>query len=254
MPVDLSASLPGDLPPGRLVRVADGPELFWLSDASPDLDLYRRLLAAHPGSGLWPVITAADPWIDGLVPESVADADALDLLTVMRGFWADVLPVEGEEELFGEDGLADFEPFGREFPGLAAAGTPMAEPQQVADWFAGELDLGAAPRLMLAPAARGADVPAVVGWTGPTNHTNQVAPLVTILRSWEDRFGVRLVGLGFDTLELSVAAPPTTPEHAVQVAAEHLMFCPDNVEQGPGSLREYAAAILGVNSWSFWWD
>ena len=81
-------------------------------------------------------------------------------------------------------------------------------------------DLGAAPRLLLAPAARGAAVLAVAGWTGPINHTNQVAPLVTILRSWEDRFGVRLVGLGFDTLELSVAAPPTTPGHAVQVAAD----------------------------------
>jgi hypothetical protein len=83
------------------------------------------------------------------------------------------------------------------------------------------------------------------------NHSNQVAPLLAMLRSWEDRFGARLVRLGFDTLDVSVAAPPTTEEHALHVAAEHWVFCPDNVDQGPGSLQEYAASIRGRNTWSF---
>ncbi|MEJ3655644.1 DUF4253 domain-containing protein [Actinomycetes bacterium KLBMP 9759] len=64
-------------------------------------------------------------------------------------------------------------------------------------------------------------------------------------------------GLGFDTLYLSVAAPPTTTEHALRVAAEHFAFCPDNIQQGEcgaETLTGYAELIRGRNSWSFWWD
>ncbi|TCN44053.1 uncharacterized protein DUF4253 [Kribbella orskensis] len=255
MPADLTASLSDDLPPGRLVGDAGGPPLFWLSEGPPDAELYQRLLAAHLRTGLWPVITDAQAWTDGLFVEPVADIDDMDPLTVMRDIWTGlVTPVEGEAEFFGDDPFDDFKPFGQEFPGLAAAGEPMAEPGEVAVWFAGELGLGPDSRLLLAPAARSADLPAVVGWSGPMNHSNELAPLLAILRSWEGRFGVRLVRVGFDTMDLSVAAPPVTPEHAVQVAAEHVVFCPDNVEQGPGNLLEYAETIQGRNTWSFWWD
>ncbi len=38
------------------------------------------------------------------------------------------------------------------------------------------------------------------------------------------------------------------------VAAEHFAFCPDNVVQGPGTIRAYAAKILQDDIWVFWWD
>ena len=38
------------------------------------------------------------------------------------------------------------------------------------------------------------------------------------------------------------------------VAAEHFAFCADNVYQGAGSIREYAAELPGAGRWSFWWD
>jgi hypothetical protein len=251
---DLSASLPDYLPPGRVLGA--GPSQFWLSDGPAVADLYRRLFAEHPKTGLWPVITDDEAWgrIEELEPEPVADIDLYQPLTVLQRFWAEVAPVEGEDEVFGDDGRAEFAPYGADFPGLAPAGEQMAEPEAVVDWFAGEIELGPKSRILLAPAARGADLPAVVGWTGPMNHTNQMAPLLAIVRSWEDRYGVRVVQLGFDTLGLTVAAPPTTPEHAVQVAAEHVAFCPDNMEQGPGTLLTYAEQVQGTNSWSFWWD
>jgi len=253
---ELSDSLPADLPPGRLLGAADGRPLFWMSDSPPDASLYRRLLAAHPRTGLWPVITEAQAWKVGeLEPEPVTDIDAHDPAVVMQGVWTDpVTPFEGEEELFGDDEFEDFGPYGDKCPGPAAAGKLMADPVETAEWFAGELEYDADSRLLLAPVTRGADLPAVVGWSGPISHSNQVAPLLALLRGWEDRFGVRVVRLGFDTLDVSVAAPPTTPEHALHVAAEHLAFCPDNVEQGPGSLRTYAETIRGCNNWSFWWD
>ncbi|MFB8247919.1 DUF4253 domain-containing protein [Streptomyces sp. NPDC055952] len=112
------------------------------------------------------------------------------------------------------------------------------------------------PRLALVPARRSADIPAVIGWTGPANHEGDTARLSAVLRSWEDRFGVRVTALGFDHLLVSVAAPPATPADAEALAAEHVAFCPDHLEQGPDRrLRSYAAnQVLNRPVWQFWWD
>lgn len=106
------------------------------------------------------------------------------------------------------------------------------------------------------PARRSADIPAAIGWTGPVNHENDVARLCAVLRSWEDRFGIRVVALTFDQLVLSVAAPPTTEAEAEAVAAEHFAFCPDNIWQGTtdGTRASYARTLLDAPLWSFWWD
>lgn len=85
----------------------------------------------------------------------------------------------------------------------------------------------------------------------PTMDTGEISAVV---RDWEDRFGVRVIAVGFAILHLSVAAPPTDLDHALRVAAEHLAFCPDNVRQGAETLRGYAKEILGAPSWGFWWD
>src|SRR5262249_20594856 len=111
------------------------------------------------------------------------------------------------------------------------------------------------PRLALVPARRSADIPAAMGWSGPLNYENDVARLCTVLRSWEDRFGIRVVALTFDTLTLSVAAPPATQAAAEAGAAEPFAFCPDNITQtGPAPLRAYATDLIGEPVWSFWWD
>src|SRR5206468_2398493 len=96
------------------------------------------------------------------------------------------------------------------------------------------------PRLGLVECGRGADAPAALGWTGPANYGTDVAPFCAVLRSWEDRFGIRVVALTFDAMYCTVSAPPATFDHALHVAAEHLAFCPDNVLQGAGSLEAYA--------------
>jgi hypothetical protein len=95
---------------------------------------------------------------------------------------------------------------------------------------------------------------------GPASSSPKpIAPLAAVVRSWEDRFGVRVVLLGADTLEVSVAAPPVTTEHALRVAAEHWAFCPDNIIQNSAdfsrnTLAAYAEQIREKNSWGFWWD
>ncbi|QWB23884.1 MULTISPECIES: DUF4253 domain-containing protein [Streptomyces] len=112
------------------------------------------------------------------------------------------------------------------------------------------------PRLALVPARRSADIPTAIGWTGPAHHEGDTARISAVLRSWEDRFGIRVVALGFDHLLLSVAAPPTTLAEAEAVAAEHFAFCPDNIRQSADpTLRSYAERqVRDQPTWPFWWD
>ncbi|MEW2625900.1 DUF4253 domain-containing protein [Streptomyces sp. NPDC048106] len=111
-------------------------------------------------------------------------------------------------------------------------------------------------RLGLVAAASGAESLATAGWSGPANYDNDTGKFAAVVSDWEHRFGARVVAVGFSNLHLSVAAPPTTEEDALLVAAEHFAFCPDNIWQGsrPYTLAAYAARITGAHNWDFWWD
>ncbi|MFD9079292.1 DUF4253 domain-containing protein [Streptomyces erythrochromogenes] len=265
-------SLGLDLPPGGVVRrpgrrrwgKASEP-LVWVSDDA----VGAGALAAHrsphlAAAGLQAVLLqdrrGLERWWQEreFAPERMSDPDDHHVEPVLREFWSRVVPdpEEGEE---GEEVIA---PFGRHWPGLAVAGPadgPDApDPEAAACELADELiECGwlPAPRLALVPSRRGADVPTALGWCGPTNYENDTALISTVLRSWEDRFGARLVALGFDELHLSVAAPPPTTARALPVAAEHFAVSPDNIWQGSGSVRAYTEeAVTGSGHWSFWWD
>lgn len=225
---------------------------YWLSEAPVDTDLWVRLRAEHHRSGLWPLLLddSTQPWSAGQVaPEPVQDVDGYDPAAFMAEVWADWLEPQTDDEEF-----EDLAPFGRDCPGLAAPGEPMRSPTAVAEWYARVLGGSGSTPLGLAAAGRGSDALVVMGWQGAVNHNKWTAPLAAVVRSWEDRFGARVVRVGFDTLEMSIAAPPITLDHALHVAAEHWTFCPDNILQGPGTLAGYAAEIRGRNFWSFWWD
>ncbi|WP_328917737.1 MULTISPECIES: DUF4253 domain-containing protein [unclassified Streptomyces] len=75
-----------------------------------------------------------------------------------------------------------------------------------------------------------------------------------VLRSWEERFGARLVGLGHARAFVSVAARPDSKGEARRLALEHCLVCPDAVEQSPDTFEEYADGLLHRTVWSFWWD
>ena len=247
-----------ELPPGRLVVPYDeaaGPRpAYWLSDEPGGGELWARLRMAHARSGLWPVLVSSSrgnpkvPWAAGEVrPQPVAGIAGLHADEVLAAFWNEWV----------EDGsdLRELEPFGRDWPGLAQASDGGQEPDEFADQFVRDNEDGTS-RIMLVPAARGADVVTAVGWQGPLNFSEDMAALSAVLRSWEDRFGARLVEIGADTLALSVAAPPVAKEHAERVAAEHFAFCPDNIVQGEAAtIRAYAASVIRKKPvWAFWWD
>ena len=260
------------LPPGRLIwpdpqdnsrtNTVTRP-VYWLSDGPMTATLWTRLHGDHGRSGLWPLLLEGldaepvRPWVVGEVdPEPVSDIDEHDAAEFFAKRWAAVVRPPNDEWLqeFQEESGVDFlSSFGRDWPGPAVPGELSDDPAAVAGRCAEQVIRGDT-RLGLVAVDRGADTLAVTGWRGPVNYFDQVSPLAAVVRSWEDRFGVRLVGIGFETLYLSVAAPPVTLEHALHVAAEHWMFCPDNVEQGGRGLAGYAEQICGETSWTFWWD
>ncbi|MCX4693249.1 DUF4253 domain-containing protein [Streptomyces sp. NBC_01408] len=255
-----------ELPPGSLVdrpgRRPGRTPLLWISDGpvGPGVLAAYRNLPALAAAGLQAVLlqdrSGLETWWDDrdLAPERMSDPDDHHVEPVLREFWGAVVP-DPEE---GAEGAELIAPFGRDWPGLAAAGTPARDPEAAAGELADELILQGvlkSPRLALVPAGRGADVLAAMGWCGPLNHENDVALVSAVLRSWEERFGARVLALGFDELHVSVAAPPRTTAEALPVAAEHFAFCPDNVWQGSGSLRAYTdEAVTGSGHWAFWWD
>ncbi|MFA1550536.1 DUF4253 domain-containing protein [Actinomadura chokoriensis] len=250
----LSVPLPdGDLvwpDPGYPQRRPLLRPAFWLSDDPVRADLWAALRAEHHRSGLWPLLMdeSDQPWAAGqIAPEPVAEVANYHPHAFMYEVWADFA------EQAADDDLDDLAPYGRHCPGPAPAGVPLDDPDTMADRYARVL-AGRGPSLGLVPVERGADALTAAGWQGALNHNEWTAPLSAVLRGWEDRFGARVVGLGFNTLELSIAAPPVTTRHAVHVAAEHWAFCPDILFQGPGTLAGYAEEIRGKTHWSFWWD
>lgn len=255
-------SLGLDLPRGTLVdETIDGPwhePLLWHADEPAAPDAWERLLPARMTAGLHPVLLSMDaalPAIGELDPGAMSYPGDHDADEVLADFWGHEDDEDGVD--LGEEAADLVAPFGRAWPGLAPAREFEADPDVRAAEVAASL-VGTGrfkdPRAALVPARRSADVPAAIGWTGPCNHENDMARLCSVLRSWEERFGVRVVALAFDVLVLSVAAPPATVREAEAVAAEHFAFCPDNVAQGSGSLRTYAKSLVGAPSWSFWWD
>lgn len=214
---DLSRLDDLELPPGRpVVPEGGGDPVAWVSDAVGEhATAWTRLAERFPETGLWPLL-----------------ANGLEEGDLTRP-WHD-------GELGGPDPT---EP--GEVEELAAA---TRSP--------GPVTLAVPPAttgLLLVPVTRPADVPRVLGWYGPANHDLSGSDVTAVLRSWEDRFGAVLVGMGFDVLQLAVAHPPTDPSGLDALAREHYEFCPDNVDQGVGSLEAYAPMLAG-SEWWFWWD
>lgn len=259
------------LPAGRLIDATDeGPwhePLLWHADAPSAPGDWAAHHDAYRAAGLVPVVIEVGGGQGGPQDWELMPADASypgdhDPEEILTEFW---------EEYAAQD---------EAWPGLAPAtvgtdagtdagtdtgtdtgtGTGMQQADvlaaQLADSFLTPGSSLKEPRLALVPARRSADVPAAIGWSGPANYESDTARLCAVLRSWEDRFGIRVLALTFNQLVLSVAAPPTTVPEAEAIAAEHFAFCPDNITQGAhNTLRAYAEhELLNQRTWSFWWD
>jgi hypothetical protein len=235
------------VPPGRW------HERIWVSEIPIDEPRrFHEFVAAHEKSKLWPVVIPPDrrftsgrgDWIDdrARLPPAGGEVAGLDAEAVLEAWWREPCC----------DGTC-LEPFGPGFPGLARRSTSQRDPLSTAARVGGLVSALESCRLGLVAAERSADIPALLGWSGMLDATEDVAALSSVLRSWEDRFGARLVGLGFEDLILSVAAPPSRIERAMKVAAEHRSFCDRGFTKQPGNLREFAEGLIDCEVWRFSW-
>ncbi|WP_051717445.1 DUF4253 domain-containing protein [Streptomyces megasporus] len=253
-----------DLPPGTLIdRTVLGVRsepLLWRADFPAGPDGWRRMLPVRDATGLWPVLlgrhgrgTAVE---DDLLPVPGGGLNGgIDAGDTLARWW--------EEHAAREPDARALRPYGRRWPGLAPPVAAVGDPDGAAAEVARSLVANGIlldPRIALVPVRRGADVPEAIGWTGTLASGEGAAPFGAVLRSWEERFGARVVALEPEVLHLSVASPPGTVSEALAVAAEHFAFCPAVIGQGAGSLVRYAEKWLvpgahgGGRHWSFWWD
>ena len=140
-------------------------------------------------------------------------------------FWTDPTPVPVPE------GVAPWPhdpgpPFER-WPGLTPGMSVTSEsptPEEAASHLLTEL-VEKGPyglescRLVLVPARRGSDALASIGWPAEA----PLPLLCALLRSWEDRFGARVVVVFGSEVYVSVARPPVEEGHANQLALEHVL-------------------------------
>ena len=248
------------LPDGRVVMSDEGTggiAALWLSDGPATADLFCRIRADHSRSGLYPLLLDGldkggeeyRPWGSGeLFHARLTSPENHDPAVVLARWWA------GDDE-WDEDDAEVTAPFDERWPGLAPAMPLLHDSDRLAEDFVRRL-LAEQPylRLGLVAATGGATALTAAGWSGPVNQENDTALFSAVVGDWERRFGARVVCVGFDTLRLSVAAPPTTRDAALAVAAEHMAFCPDNIWQGIGTLSAYADALVNAEEWYFWWD
>lgn len=103
------------------------------------------------------------------------------------------------------------------------------------------------------PTEDGAEAPAYLGFGGwndcPHPHEH-----VAALRYWREKYGVELVGLSGDTLNLRAARRAGARAEALALAMEQYEYCTDIVEQGVASIEALAATLMAEDWWFFWWD
>ncbi|MFJ6017326.1 DUF4253 domain-containing protein [Streptomyces sp. NPDC092952] len=246
------------LPPGSTIdTTCDGTwhePLLWCAAEPAAHGDWRELRAAGRPVGLLPVLIDGgrrDQWPAewDLMPEDTSYPGDHDAEEILAGYWQDNAPEEIDAAENDWPGLAPV-------PAAEGLDAPDDLAAAIAEECVGPAGWYPGSRAALVPARRSADIPAAIGWSGPLNYEEDTGRISAVLRSWEDRYGIRVVVLGFDTLTVTVSRPPTTLAEARAVAAEHYAFCPDNIDQNPPyDLDAYAEkSVLGKEIWSFWWD
>jgi Domain of unknown function (DUF4253) len=230
-----------------------GEPVAWVTtEPVPDAGrVWSALWDAHEQTGLVPVLLTDSEKDEDFFFYSPADLTALDHLdaaAVLAELWERTMLSDEEED---SDHLAAIRgPFSTEFPGLAPREDTTLSMAQLYEVLR---SLPAAP-IGLVPARRAADVLPTVGWC-PTDRFQTPLPIAAVLRSWEARFGARLLTVGPGAqIQLLVERPPRTTEAAQAIAAEHFAFCDECAGQGLRDIPGITASLVNAPTWTFWWD
>lgn len=77
---------------------------------------------------------------------------------------------------------------------------------------------------------------------------------VALLRHWQKAFGAQLACLQSTLVECTVERPPATRDAAIQLAEQHVAYCPGLAQQGAQSIDALATSLLTARIWHFNWD
>jgi hypothetical protein len=250
----VDAELPGEgpltigsveLPTGEVVA-----DVIWVTSdfVSDPVQTWVDLVAEYPESGLWPVI------IDGLPTEldfvgSAADMRGLDDAENASSTASAAL------ERSAREWQTDLTPY-NEFPGLADpeydCDADLISLIDRSEPFPGYTD---SVLIGVVPVRRPSQIVASTGWHGAVNSTLSEVEVSAVLRSWEERYGGALVGLGFADLTVAFTRPPTDTEVRSQLAAEVAIFNTP-ASSGPDSdqtaIERYAGEISDGVLWLSW--
>jgi hypothetical protein len=232
----------------RRASVTGGGRLVWTVQPLPPrrepFDSWRRLRAAHAQTGLWPFLVGPDlKEVDRQAISELWDdaAAAHDPTAMARGLALDV-------QAFLAQQTAELE--------APDPATLTVDPAALA-WADREPQFAFTSRdtvIGLIQAGHGYEVPGLLSWSGAGNHDLDGAHHVAVLRHWQQRYGVELVTLTRDQIELLVARPPRDPATVARVAVELLGYCPDLDVQGTGMAAVLANEVVPHRRWSLWWD
>lgn len=273
------------LPAGKVIDDSDSRPLMWLSDAAPEPDDVAWARAAYPVTGLWPLLLGADaadgrlnvghscahvppdqcsstsalyPFLFGAIDSDRRHApEAADAEQILSSLWPGQLAEFGNTAVPAPEGRSSHgAPPTPPWPGLAPARPLPAEPVRFADGMAeyllAEGWLGR-PRLALVPCSSSSEALISLRLV-PAGNAPATDDIVAVFRSWEQRFGTRLIGMKPDALYVSVVAAPQDRAQATRVAYEHFALDADIVFQGSDSFHGYVDELIDVNLWTFWWD
>jgi Domain of unknown function (DUF4253) len=225
--------------------------------------IWQALSAIAPDTGLAPFLLAGldqatrRPWDDGEFsdPADIGQLGELDAAGLLAEMW-DGQFAEPDDEPRLEDDYpygefrAMIAPFSGAFPGLA----PGSDQQLTASDIEQALGSLRPARIGLAAASRPADVLPLIGWDGAANYWEDALVIAAVLRSWEERFGARLLRVGFAEIQLLAERPPPTVQAAQRLAAEQFAFCDECAGKGLHDVSSITAHLLSSPTWTFWWD
>jgi hypothetical protein len=242
------------------------PVAWATTEPVPDAGrVWAALSEMHAQSGLVPLLLSGiggdpeRPWDrqEFRDPDDLTELDHLDAAELLREDWLrqtteyddyDEEDEEYEDEDFARSIAEDVAPFSRrQFPGLAQA----EDHQLSADQFDRVLSGLGPARVGLVPAGRPADALPMLGWN---DALVTAVPFAAVLRSWEDRFGARLLRVGLAEFSVLAQRPPRTVESAQHLAAEHWAFCNEFGGTGLHDIRGITASLMSSPIWTFWWD
>ena len=256
------------LPAGRLITGYGGiGYVAWATvDPVPESGrVWAALSELHPETGLVPVqVDSLDadigrPWNGGdfLEPQDPHEVDRMDVGALLENLWRGSVWADVDDA----EAMQRWAPFTLKWPGLAApepAPLTPAEMQHALDVVLPQIRTARREtpdaRIALVVAGRPADVLAVIGWGRLVIRAGSpLLPLTAVLRSWEERFGARLIDVGNDTVRLLVERPPRTLEAAQRLAAEQVVLADECID-GARDVSDIAARLVSAPIWTFWWD